>query len=53
LLDALYARGVIAFSTGGALSRLRFLPPVAAIRDEQIDTALALLEESLREVATP
>lgn len=51
LLGALYEHGVIAFSTGGSLARLRFLPPVAAIRDDQIDTALAVLEECLAEVA--
>ncbi len=51
LLHALFERGVIAFSTGGRTARVRFLPPVAVIRDDQIDTALALLEESLAAVA--
>jgi acetylornithine aminotransferase len=51
LLHALYERGVIAFSTGGSAARLRFLPPVAVIHDEQIDIALSLLEESLAELA--
>ncbi len=50
LLDALFRRGVIAFSTGGALARLRFLPPVAVLRDDHVDTALSVLEDALEEV---
>lgn len=51
LLDALFTRGVIAFSTGGPVGRVRFLPPVAVIRDEEIDMALEILDASLAEVA--
>ncbi len=51
VLDALFARGVIAFSTGGPLARVRFLPPVAVIRDEEIDLVLETLAEALAEVA--
>ncbi len=51
LLDDLFTHGVIAFSTGGPLARLRFLPPVGVIRDEDVDTVLAILEASLGRVA--
>ena len=51
LLDDLFTHGVIAFSTGGPLARLRFLPPVGVIRDEDVDAVLAILEASLRRVA--
>ena len=51
LLDDLFTHGVIAFATGGPLARLRFLPPVAVIRDEEIDTVLEVLEASLGRVA--
>jgi len=51
LLDVLFERGVVAFSTGGALSRVRFLPPVAVIRDEEIDCVLEILDASLAAVA--
>ena len=51
LLDDLFASGVIAFSTGGAVARLRFLPPVGVIRDAEIDTVLEVLEASLARVA--
>ena len=51
LLDELFERGVIAFSTGGSLARVRFLPPVAVIRDDEIDQVLEILETSLRVVA--
>jgi acetylornithine aminotransferase len=51
LLDDLFQHGVIAFSTGGPLARLRFLPPVGVIRDDEIDAVLAILEASLGRVA--
>lgn len=50
LLDALFERGVIAFSTGGPLARVRFLPPVAVIEDAEIDQTLEILEASLTAV---
>jgi acetylornithine aminotransferase len=52
VLDALFERGVIAFSTGGPLSRIRFLPPVAVIRDEEIDQVIGILESALASVAS-
>lgn len=52
LLDLLFSRGVIAFATGGPLARLRFLPPVAVIRDEEIAAVLEILETSLAVVAS-
>lgn len=51
LLEVLFEQGVIAFSTGGAVSRLRFLPPVAVIRDDEIRCVLEILEASLAVVA--
>lgn len=51
LLDELFDRGVIAFSTGGPLARLRFLPPVAVITDAEIDCVLEILEEAIVAVA--
>lgn len=51
VLDALFDRGVIAFSTGGPVGRIRFLPPVAVIRDDEIDLALEILDASLADVA--
>ena len=53
LLDDLFNHGVIAFATGGAVSRLRFLPPVGAIRDEDIAGVLEILEASLGRLAEP
>jgi acetylornithine aminotransferase len=50
LLDELFARGVVAFSTGGRVSRVRFLPPVGVIRDEDVDRVLEILEASLETV---
>ena len=50
LLDELFARGVVAFSTGGRVSRVRFLPPVGVIRDEDVDRVLEILEASLEAV---
>lgn len=50
LLDELFARGVIAFSTGGRLARVRFLPPVAVMTDEEVDLTLEILEASLSAV---
>lgn len=52
LLDELFERGVIAFSTGGKLARVRFLPPVAVITDPEIDRVLEILEASLEAVAS-
>lgn len=51
LLEALFERGVVAFSTGGAVPRVRFLPPVPVLADAQIDRALEILEASLAAVA--
>ncbi len=51
LLDELFSQGVVAFSTGGSVSRVRFLPPVGVIRDEEIDRVLEILAASLEVVA--
>ncbi|MEL7087500.1 MAG: aminotransferase class III-fold pyridoxal phosphate-dependent enzyme, partial [Planctomycetota bacterium] len=37
LLQRLYDLGVVAFLAGGAPTRLRFLPPVPVLRDDDID----------------
>ncbi len=47
LLAALFDAGVIAFAAGANPTRVRFLPPVAAIRDADIDTVCELLEQVL------
>jgi acetylornithine aminotransferase len=47
LLTDLFEAGVISFVCGGAPARLRFLPPVAVVTDEQIDTCCRILEEVL------
>jgi 4-aminobutyrate aminotransferase-like enzyme len=47
LLAALFEAGVIAFAAGATPTRVRFLPPVAAISDNDIDTVCKLLEQVL------
>ena len=47
LLAALFEAGVIAFAAGANPTRVRFLPPVAAISDAEIDTVCELLESVL------
>jgi 4-aminobutyrate aminotransferase-like enzyme len=47
LLTDLFDAGVISFVCGGAPARLRFLPPVAVVTDEHIDTCCRILEEVL------
>jgi acetylornithine aminotransferase len=51
LLTALFDAGVIAFLCGGTPTRLRFLPPIAAITDDQLDTACRILEQVLAQHA--
>ncbi len=50
---ALFERGVIAFIAGQNPARVRFLPPVGAITDAQIDEVLGIVEETLVELAEP
>jgi acetylornithine/N-succinyldiaminopimelate aminotransferase len=52
LLTALFDAGVIAFLCGGAPTRLRFLPPIAAVTDDQLDTACKVLEQVLAQHAS-
>jgi 4-aminobutyrate aminotransferase-like enzyme len=47
LLTSLFGAGVIAFTTGSEPARLRFLPPLAAITDADIDAVCGILEETL------
>lgn len=46
-LRLLYDAGVIAFLAGSAPARVRFLPPLIAITDEDIDTVLEITEQAL------
>ena len=50
LVHALFDAGVIAFITGGSPTRLRLLPPIAAISDEQIDRVMAIMERVVVEL---
>jgi acetylornithine aminotransferase len=52
LLTNLFEAGVISFLCGGAPTRLRFLPPIAVITDDQIDTVCQILEQVLSAHAT-
>jgi acetylornithine aminotransferase len=47
LLTALFDAGVVSFLCGANPTRLRFLPPVAAVTDEQLDQACRILEDVL------
>jgi acetylornithine aminotransferase len=47
LLTDLFNAGVIAFVCGANPARIRFLPPVGAITDDQIDTVCQILEQVL------
>jgi acetylornithine aminotransferase len=51
LLTDLFDAGVISFVCGAAPARLRFLPPVAVVTDDQIDTTCKILEETLSKYA--
>jgi 4-aminobutyrate aminotransferase-like enzyme len=51
LLARMYEEGVIAFVAGSGPSRVRFLPAVPVIQDEEIDGVCAVLENSLGVVA--
>ena len=52
LLSALFEVGVIAFAAGANPTRVRFLPPLAAITDTDIDAVCNLLEQVLLEEAS-
>ena len=52
LLSALFEAGVIAFAAGANPTRVRFLPPLAAITDTDIDAVCNLLEQVLLEEAS-
>jgi len=47
LAKDLFARGLICFVAGGEECRLRFLPAILAIRDVDIDSGCAILEDAL------
>jgi len=47
LLTALFDTGVISFLCGANPTRLRFLPPVGAVSDEQLDQTCKILEQVL------
>lgn len=47
LLTGLFDAGVVSFLCGGSPTRLRFLPPVGVVTDEQLDQACRVLEDVL------
>lgn len=47
VLTALYEAGVIAFSAGETPSRIRLLPPLGAITDEDIDAVCGIIADVL------
>ncbi len=49
LLRALFDAGVIAFMAGSNPARIRFLPPIGAITDADIDKVCDILEKTLME----
>ncbi len=49
---ALFDAGVIGFVAGTSPVRMRFLPPVPVIRDEDIDAACGIIEATLVQVAS-
>ncbi len=51
VLTDLYDHGVIAFLCGRSTNRVRFLPPIPAINEHDIDAVCDILEGSLRRVA--
>lgn len=50
-IHALYDAGVISFIAGSDPARVRFLPPVGVITDEQIDAVCVILEKTLTSLA--
>ena len=46
-LNQLFEKGVIAFPAGGNPTRVRMLPPLLAIRDEDVDAVCDVIEEVL------
>jgi hypothetical protein len=50
-LTTLFDLGVVAFIAGSSPYRTRFLMPVAAIADEDIDAVCHLIERALASVA--
>jgi acetylornithine aminotransferase len=47
LLTDLFDAGVVSFVCGGNPARLRFLPPVAVVTDDQVDQCCRILEDVL------
>jgi acetylornithine aminotransferase len=50
-LRALFDAGVVGFFTGGDPARVRFLPPIGAITDEEIDAVCGIVERTLATMA--
>lgn len=50
VMDKLYELGVIAFLCGADPLRLRFLPPVAVMRADDVEAVCSLLEQALIQV---
>lgn len=52
LMARMYELGVIGFICGSAPMRLRFLPPVGHLTEQDIDAVMAILEQALVDVAS-
>ena len=50
LLNELYDRGLIAFLAGSLPARVRMLPPLGAVTDEDIDAVCAIVEDALVQI---
>ncbi len=48
-LNRLFEAGVIAFPAGSNPTRVRMLPPLLAITDDEIDAACGVIEQVLAE----
>jgi acetylornithine aminotransferase len=52
VLMRLYDNGVIGFVAGSNPMRLRFLPPIGAMEDSDVDAVCDILDQTLAQVAT-
>ena len=51
VVHALFDAGVIAFVAGGDPARIRFLPPMPVLSEEDIDQVTVILEQTLSEIS--
>ena len=50
-VKTLYERGVMSFVAGASPTRLRFLLPIGAVREEDIDAVVEILDQTLAELS--